>query len=47
MPPGTAAQISMSGHVCCIEQHGAYRVGVHCADSDSLIAAVHDREAAK
>jgi hypothetical protein len=45
MPPRPAAQILVSGYVCfCVEQHGAYRVGVHvgvhCADSDSLVAAV-------
>ena len=45
MPPTPAAQLSVSGHVCfCIEQHGAYRVGVHCTDSDSLVAAVRDRD---
>jgi hypothetical protein len=42
--PATAAQLSVSGHVCfCIEQHGSYRVGVHCTASDGLLAAVHDR----
>lgn len=45
MPPAPAVRLSVSGHVCfCIEQHGVYRVGVHCADSDSLVAAVRDRE---
>ena len=45
MPPTPAAPLSVSGHVCfCIEQHGVYRVGVHCADSDSLVAAVRKRE---
>ena len=47
MPPAPAVQLSVSGHVCfCIEQHGVYRVGVHCADSESLVAAVRDRESA-
>lgn len=47
MPPEPSAQLSVSGHVCfCIEQHGVYRVGVHCTDSDSLVAAVRDRESA-
>ena len=45
MPQASAAQLSVAGQVCfCIEQHGVYRVGVHCADSDSLVAAVRDRE---
>ena len=45
MPPAPAVQLSVSGQVCfCIERHGVYRVGVHCNDSDSLVAAVRDRE---
>lgn len=48
MPPTPAVQLSVSGHVCfCIEHHGVYRVGVHCSESDSLVAAVRDRESAK
>jgi hypothetical protein len=48
MPPTPAAQLSVSGHVCfCIEQDGAYRVGVHCIDSDRLVAAARDRESAQ
>src|SRR5687768_388999 len=45
MLPAPAAQLSVSGRVCfCIEQHGVYRVGVHCSDSERLVAAVRDRE---
>jgi hypothetical protein len=45
MPAAPATQLSVSGHVCfCIEQHGVYRVGVHCADSQRLLAAVRARE---
>ncbi len=37
----TSPTIAVAGRVCfCIEDHGQFRVGVHCADADKLVAAV-------
>ena len=42
--PAPEANLSVSGQVCfCIEQHGAFRVGVHCPHSPELEGAVRDR----
>jgi hypothetical protein len=39
--PSPRTNLSVSGQVCfCIEQHGAFRVGVHCPNSSDLEDAV-------
>lgn len=41
IPSLPGPEISVSGQVCfCIGHHGAYRVGVHCAQAESLAEAV-------
>lgn len=45
LPANRTAEVSIVGHVCfCIERQGAYRIGIHCAESDSLLAAVRHCE---
>lgn len=48
MPAASDPDISVSGHVCfCIEYHGAYRVGVHCVESEVLTDAVRQHDSRK